>query len=250
MTDIAMLDFEDRSIRTVMIDGEPWFVGKDVCACLEIGNHRDALGRLETDERQDCVGIADAIGRDRTTTVISEPGVYRLVFTSRTDVAERFKRWLAHEVLPSLRRTGRYEMPPAADGLDRLSALDVIELGQTMRTLREVRLTFGMRAARMLARRLPIPDDIARPPEPPGGRDSVARFADDVVVRTLGARVAASDLHDAYTAWCRRHAAEPAHPSTFGRRISSLGIGRIKSCGRTVYTDIDMASDPGEAGEP
>lgn len=245
MTSLTVLDFEDRSVRSIMIDGDPWFVGKDVCLALDITDHHQALGRLDTDEVRGGCNIPTPSGA-QLMKVISEPGVYRLVFTSRSEVAERFKRWLAHDVLPSLRRTGRYEAPSAADGLERLSALDVIELGQTMRTLREVRLTFGMRAARVLARRLPIPDDIANPPAE-AGPDSVARFAEDVIVRTLGARIAAADLYEAYAAWCRRRRLDPVHPCAFGRRMSATGIGRIKSGGRSVYTDATVAAPPDDA---
>ena len=160
MTGLAIFDFGDRTVRTLEIDGAPWFVGKDVCACLEIGNHNDALGRLDHDERKG-VGIADPLGRNmQQTIVISEAGVYRLVFTSRTDVAGRFKRWLAHEVLPALRRTGRYEMPEASAGqpaTGRLSSADLMDLRHSLMSLGEYRRLFGARAARELARMMPIP---------------------------------------------------------------------------------------------
>jgi prophage antirepressor-like protein len=106
---LRAFDFESTPVRTIDRAGDPWFVGKDVCTALDIKNHKDALARLDADER-DGVGITDPIGRQQTITMISEPGVYRLTFTSRTEAAERFKRWLAHEVLPALRREGRYQI--------------------------------------------------------------------------------------------------------------------------------------------
>jgi toxin-antitoxin system, toxin component, bro family len=102
--------FEDHLVRTIMDDGgEPWFVAKDVCRVLEIANHRDAVAQLDEDEK-DGVGISDAIGREQETTIISESGLYALVFRSRKPQAREFSRWVRKEVLPSLRRTGRYAL--------------------------------------------------------------------------------------------------------------------------------------------
>lgn len=125
--------FEDEHVvRTVeMNDGETWFVGVDLCRVLGIGDHKRTLGGLDDDERawKDIQPMADARGPDaprgpdtpprsdrelRRTIVISEPAVYRLVFASKKPVAKRFKRWLAHEVLPTLRKTGSYTTPHAA----------------------------------------------------------------------------------------------------------------------------------------
>lgn len=93
------------------------FEGREVRECLAIKNHRDAIARLDEDE-MDYVGIPDAIGRERRTVIINEPGCFQLAFTSRSEAAKCFKRWLAHEVLPSLRRTGRYEMPGPVEVAD------------------------------------------------------------------------------------------------------------------------------------
>jgi prophage antirepressor-like protein len=95
-------------VRVVIDADEPWFVGKDVCDALELSNHNKALSRLNEDERKG-VTISDPLGKNRQKAIgINEPGIYRLVFTSRVEAAERFKRWLAHEVLPSIRKTGSY----------------------------------------------------------------------------------------------------------------------------------------------
>ncbi|WP_205610115.1 MULTISPECIES: P63C domain-containing protein [Myxococcus] len=107
--------FEDTTpVRVVFGEnGEPWFVATDVCSALAISNSRMAVSRLDKDERN-TVNIADGNRVNPNVTVISEAGVYRLVFTSRVDGAERFKRWLAHEVLPTIRKTGAYGVPMAA----------------------------------------------------------------------------------------------------------------------------------------
>lgn len=101
-------DFESHRVRIVIDADGPWFVGKDVCAALNLSNHNKALSRLNEDERKGVI-ISDPLGGNRQKAIgINEPGIYRLVFTSRVDAAERFKRWLAHEVLPAIRRDGSY----------------------------------------------------------------------------------------------------------------------------------------------
>ncbi len=99
----------NQQVRSVMIAGEPYFVAKDICTILDISNHNDAVGRLDDDER-DGVGITDAIGREQRTTVVNESGLYHLIFQSRKPEAKVFRKWVTAEVLPTLRRTGRYEM--------------------------------------------------------------------------------------------------------------------------------------------
>lgn len=107
---VSPFHFEGSEVRVVLRDREPWWVGNDVCGALGIANSRDALARLDDDER-DAVGIPDAIGRSQETTVISESGLYSLILRSRVDGAKRFKRWVTHEVLPSIRKTGSYVAP-------------------------------------------------------------------------------------------------------------------------------------------
>ena len=99
-------------IRTLLRGDEPWFVAADVCAALTIANARDAVAGLDEDER-DGVGITDAIGREQETGVISESGLYTLILRSRKPQAKAFRRWVTHEVLPALRREGRYQIPAA-----------------------------------------------------------------------------------------------------------------------------------------
>jgi len=91
-------------IRVVMKDSEPWFVAKDVCDCLEIGNSSDAISRLDEDEKG--VVLNDTPGGTQNHSIISEPGLYSLVLGSRKPEAKEFKRWVTHDILPSLRKHG------------------------------------------------------------------------------------------------------------------------------------------------
>lgn len=112
--------FEGRPVR-VQVDegGEPWFCAADVCASLGIANGRDAVGRLDADEKTKKIqpsvlptGVAPA----PEVWFITEPGLYALVATSRKPEARRFDRWVRHEVLPAIRKAGAYVAPTAPAG--------------------------------------------------------------------------------------------------------------------------------------
>lgn len=94
------------SVRALTIDGEPWFVAADVCKALEIGNSRQAVARLDDDEKG--VISVDTPGGKQEMNAVNEPGLYGLVLSSRKPEAKAFKRWIKHEVLPSIRKHGGY----------------------------------------------------------------------------------------------------------------------------------------------
>ncbi len=103
---------EFGEIRTVAIDGEPWFVGKDVAEALGYSNTRDALATHVMDEDKNTVVISDGKRRGNPNQVIiNESGLYALIFGSKLDSAKRFKHWVTSEVLPQIRRTGTYQKP-------------------------------------------------------------------------------------------------------------------------------------------
>ena len=93
-------------IRTTIQNGEPWFVAADVCKALDIENNRKATNRLDDDEKSD-VTLSDG-SQMRHMTAVNEAGLYSLVLGSRKPEAKAFKRWITHEVLPTIRRTGGY----------------------------------------------------------------------------------------------------------------------------------------------
>jgi anti-repressor protein len=106
--------FDKYDVRVINRDGEPWFVASDACDALGIGNPRQAVTRLDDDEK-DAVILNDAIGRPQETTIVNESGLYALVFSSGKAAAKRFKKWVRSEVLPSIRKTGAYGTPGAID---------------------------------------------------------------------------------------------------------------------------------------
>lgn len=97
---------EFGAVRVVDVNGEPWFVAKDVCECLELGNPRTSIALLDEDEKG--VHTMDTPGGAQEMSIVSEAGLYSLILRSRKPEAKAFKRWITHEVLPTIRRTGQY----------------------------------------------------------------------------------------------------------------------------------------------
>ena len=107
--DNKLMTFENAAfgkIRTLTIDGEPWFVAADVCRALKIGNPSMAVERLDDDEKG--ISTIDTLGGKQRMTIINEPGLYSLVLSSRKPEAKAFRRWITHEVIPTIRKYGGY----------------------------------------------------------------------------------------------------------------------------------------------
>ncbi|MCM0083947.1 Bro-N domain-containing protein [Geomonas sp. Red32] len=104
--------FESQQVRTVMKDGEPWFVAADVCGVLDVSQPHHAVARLDDDEKGS--DIITTPGGQQLVNVINESGLYSLILTSRKPEAKRFKKWVTGEVLPTIRKTGSYGDPMAA----------------------------------------------------------------------------------------------------------------------------------------
>ena len=95
------------NVRIVMKDQEPWFVAKDICNCLEINNSRQALIRLDDDEKSSVI-LNDGTPGNPEKSIVNEYGLYSLVLSSRKPEAKEFKRWITHDVIPQIRKTGQY----------------------------------------------------------------------------------------------------------------------------------------------
>ena len=105
--EIQQFDFRGASLRTLTDEaGEPWFVAKDVCDILELTNPAVALQSLDDDEKTNLSNSNVWSESGRRPLIISEPGLYRLVMRSRKPEAKEFQRWVTHEVLPQIRKTG------------------------------------------------------------------------------------------------------------------------------------------------
>ena len=106
MNELQIFSYEGNDIRTIQKEGAPWWVLKDICKVLEIGNSRMAAERLDDDEKG--VSIIDTPGGKQALTVISESGLYNMILLSRKPEAKQFKRWVTHDVLPQIKRHGAY----------------------------------------------------------------------------------------------------------------------------------------------
>lgn len=109
MENITVFDYETSSVRTFIINNEVYFVAKDICEVLSITNPNNVYQRLHQNDIQS-MDIADSIGRKQKMYVVNESGLYDLIFESRKDDAKAFRRWVTNEVLPSIRKTGKYEL--------------------------------------------------------------------------------------------------------------------------------------------
>ena len=110
MSELQTFNFEELPVRTLSIDGEPYFVGKDVADILGYSNSRKAL-LDHVDEEDKLTSRIVTAGQNRNQTIINESGLYSLIFSSKLESAKRFKRWVTSEVLPTLRKTGTYQIP-------------------------------------------------------------------------------------------------------------------------------------------
>lgn len=112
MKEVTKFSYEASEVRVVRDENrEPWFVAQDICAILDISRHRDAADGLDEDERGRLK--VDTLGGPQEMVVISESGLYTLIIRSNKSEAKKFKRWVTHKVLPSLRRHGHYLMSGA-----------------------------------------------------------------------------------------------------------------------------------------
>lgn len=127
--EIQQFDFKGASLRTLTDEaGEPWFVLKDCMSILDLGNPTETVKMFDEDEFS-TAEVIDSIGRRQQAYIISEPGLYRLVMRSRKPEAKEFQRWVTHEVLPAIRKTGGYI--PATDADDDMTILaKAVMIGQ------------------------------------------------------------------------------------------------------------------------
>lgn len=122
MTKIQVFEYQNNKVRTVDMDGAPWFVLKDVCEVLGLGNSRMVSDRLDEDEKG--VSKIDTLGGAQNVTIISESGLYNVILRSDKPEAKPFRKWVTSEVLPTIRKTGSYTMPKLSKEMQALFLLD------------------------------------------------------------------------------------------------------------------------------
>jgi anti-repressor protein len=128
---LQVFDFEDRQVRIVMVDGEPWWVVTDVCEILDLSNPTTAIERLDEDERSKF-----NLGRQGEVNLVNEAGLYSLILGSRKPEAKAFKRWIVHDIIPSIRKHGAYMTPQKAEEI-LLNPDTIIRLAQQIKDSQE-----------------------------------------------------------------------------------------------------------------
>lgn len=192
MNDIQLFRYEGKQIRTKEYDGETWFVAKDLCDVLEIGNTSMALTRLPGHMKG--VSTVDTLGGAQQVIIISESGMYKLAFTSRKEEAERFTDWVASDVLPSIHKHGLYATDNALEAM--LSDPDTM-----IRTLTALKQERAQRIAAEATVRLQAPKVLFA--------DSVAGSYGGILVRDMAKLLCQNGFdigEKRFYTWLREHA--------------------------------------------
>lgn len=234
-SNIIPFAFGDNLVRSMTDEnGNPWFVAKDVCRVLGLENVTKALYGLDEDEKADLTiseVSSNGVRQQRTVNIISESGLYALVFRSRKPEARAFSKWVRSEVLPTLRRTGKYEMPHKA----RRNALpddlpsEALALRPSMRqklwqdALQTARLDGGDSEAAKEWFTFLCGMVAALPPAPTPARDKVRAFFHECCEYATGNRVSASVLYEAFRKWHREQRGDLPSMKVFGMCMGEFG---------------------------
>jgi hypothetical protein len=210
MSAVLAYQFEEEPVRVVMIAGDPWFVANDLARVLDIRNPRDALSRLDDDEKG--THNVSTLGGDQEMNVISESGMYALVLGSRKAEAQRFRKWVTAEVLPELRRTGKYQLHDAGPLPMQALDFDPARLTAGVAVVREARRLFGPMAARAVWMQVGLPAVVA---------DSEAVFDGDPLAAPL-------------RAWLETRAETTIPEAAEGIGISDLDYAGARRIGRLL----------------
>lgn len=137
MNEIINFDFQGQKVRSMLIEGNPYFVGKDVTSILGYVKSRNAIYQHVDEDDALKQGIIDDLGRTQNMTLINESGVYSLIFGSKLPEARKFKRWVTSEVLPTLRQRGTYSINQNKDAENgnKVVIENMIELSKNLLTL-------------------------------------------------------------------------------------------------------------------
>lgn len=110
MNEVQLFNFENHEVRSLLLNNEPWFVGKAVAEVLGYAKPLNAIAQHVDKDDSLKQGLTDSLGRQQKTIFVNESGLYALIFGSKLESAQKFKRWVTSEVLPALRKTGQYQV--------------------------------------------------------------------------------------------------------------------------------------------
>jgi prophage antirepressor-like protein len=225
MNDMTTFEFEGQSVRVIRDeDGNPWWVAKDVCDVLDLENTSMALEKLDDDEKLTSKLLTS--GQMREVWLVNEPGLYTLIIRSNKPEARKFKRWITHEVLPSIRRTGSYDVNGRND-LSRRAMLarlnrKGLRAGQRVRLLElagRMVSTYRAELNAMFDMYELFCDGVA---DIDSGRTvdgSVVDFIKQSCVLGAGEMTTKSRLYEAYKQWAVAHNKRPLGRENFFRNL-------------------------------
>ena len=202
---------EFGSVRSITVNGEPYFVGKDVAEILGYANTRDALAKhVDEEDRMDGVAIRDSIGREQMPVLINESGLYSLILSSKLPSAKRFKRWVTSEILPAIRRHGVFLMDDIVNNTDAL-----IEALQAFKAERMKRMALEQETAVQKQQLAEM-------------RPKASYY--DVVLNSTCMRKACSISRAERSGFCTRNMPGAATPARRRTRIRRMTGQRIRKC--------------------
>lgn len=162
MSALLSFEFEQNPFRIVMIGETPWFVANDLATVL--GYAQAAFMTRILDEDEKGLHTVQTLGGPQVMSLISEGGMYHAAFKSRKEAAVRFRKWVTADLLPTLRKTGRYEMPgrPALpDAAQLMQDHDTTRISVALNVVREARKLFGPQSARLMWMNMGLPAPVA-----------------------------------------------------------------------------------------
>lgn len=236
MNEIIIFENEEfGSIRTVEIENNPWFVGKDIANALGYVDTFSALKKhVEAEDKQNCQN--DSFESNRGLTVINESGLYSLILSSKLPTAKKFKRWVTSEVLPAIRKNGKYEILSALPDDDE-QYLDVtqLELDQRIR-IASIIATCRRERLKLVAKVLSLDMESLNTPAPmtvPYATEaSVIEFGKEVWCE-FGNVIPVQTIYGKYRIWCGERNIIPQGKQGFGRIFRQAfpirpGVTRVK----------------------
>lgn len=156
---LVSYQFDENPVRVVMIADDPWFVASDVARVLGYNRAPDMIRNLDDDEKG--VHIVHTLGGEQQLSIVSESGLYAAVLKSRRPEAKKFRKWVTSEVLPALRRDGKYQIP-GHEGYEELASdYDPTRLSAAVAVIREARRLYGPAGARRIWTKLGLPAAVA-----------------------------------------------------------------------------------------
>jgi prophage antirepressor-like protein len=242
-TSINCYAFDDHLVRVIMIDGSPWFVTMDICHILGIKNWRDAVEKLDDDEKG--VASTDTLGGKQEVLIVSESGLYTIILRSRAATtpgspAHRFRKWVTAEILPQIRDTGTYSAPntladeaPDPDE-EALIPSGTLRWAAELAMIRECRRIYGIPSCRALWPQIGLPTVPEMAPRLieifAGGANegSTSLFIQDCCIELPGHDTSFLSLWQSYCKWCEAQMQAPESVNAPGRSLCARYAKRRK----------------------